>query len=244
MFNWVGLVILIFVIGIGDSARAEAVSIFGGGGAPRTALLGAPKTVVQDASFGASSLFIGRGEGGLFVDREEVAPAFADAAIVGMSGRAVQMIRHIIGQAESSRAGYDAVQHGARIKPPLLPTQMKVADIFKWIEATPGQPHAIGRYQFIPQTLRRLMRKLDVSAQQRFSPDLQDKLADVLLAEAGYHKVKSGQLSRHAFMNNLAKIWAGLPNDTGRSHYDGYAGNKASMTWAQYDAQMVRVFVR
>jgi hypothetical protein len=244
MFSWFGLVSLVFAIWIGGNARAEAVSIFGGGGTPRAALIGAPKTAVRDVSFGASSLFIGRGKGGLFVDRDEAAPAFANAAVAGMSGRAVQMIRHIIGQAESSRAGYDAVQHGARIKPPRLPTQMKVADIFKWIEATPGQPHAIGRYQFIPQTLRRLMRKLDLSAQQRFSPDLQDKLADVLLAEAGYHKVKSGQLSRHAFMNNLAKIWAGLPNDTGRSHYDGYAGNKASMTWAQYDAQMVRVFVQ
>ena len=242
MFNWLGLVCLAFAMSLGGIVRAEAVSIFDTGGTSRAALIGAPKNAIREASFGASSLFIGRGEGGLFVDREEAAPAFAEAATTGMSGRAVQMIRHIIGQAESSHAGYDAVQHGARIKTPRVPTQMTVADIFKWIEDTPGQPHAIGRYQFIPQTLRRLMRKLDLNAQQRFSPDLQDRLADVLLAEAGYHKVKGGELSRQAFMNNLAKIWAGLPNDTGRSHYDGYAGNKASMSWARYDAQMAQVF--
>lgn len=159
-----------------------------------------------------------------------------------MSGPTVTVIRDIIQQAESSRMGYDAVQHGARIKPPARPTQMTVAEIYQWIDETPGQPHAIGRYQFIPPTLRRVMRKIDADPNQLFSVGLQDSLADVLLKEAGYHEAKSGEMSRRAFMNNLAKIWAGLPNDTGRSHYHGFAGNKASMSWARFDAQMAQVF--
>jgi hypothetical protein len=43
-------------------------------------------------------------------------------------------------------------------------------------------------------------------------------------------------------MNNLAKIWAGLPNSTGKSHYHGYAGNQATMTWARFDAEMAMIF--
>ncbi len=201
---------------------------------------------------GTSSLFIGREGSSLFAEVERIervmAPRriqpIAGSEVAGMSGRPVMVIRDIIQQAESRRSGYDAVQHGARIKPPRLPTQMTVAEIYKWIDDTPGQPHAIGRYQFIPKTLRRVMRKIDADPNALFSRGLQDRLADVLLKEAGYHEAKSGQMSRRAFMNNLAKIWAGLPNETGKSHYHGYAGNKASMSWDRFDRQMAQVFTQ
>ena len=42
-------------------------------------------------------------------------------------------------------------------------------------------------------------------------------------------------------MDSLAKIWAGLPTSSGRSHYDGYAGNAATMSWAQFDDEMARI---
>ncbi len=244
MRSWSGILGMVFLVLAGTMARSEAVSLFAASAVSRGALYAAPATAVRNAALGANSLFIGRRGKSLFAEREEAAPAFARASTSGMTGNAVKRVRQIIGQAESSRAGYDAVQHGARVKPPRLPTQMTVAEIYDWIKATPGQPHAIGRYQFIPQTLRRVMRKIDASPQQRFSPMLQDMLADVLLAEAGYHEIESGRLSRRAFMNNLAKIWAGLPNDTGKSHYEGYAGNRASMTWARFDAQMAQVFAQ
>jgi hypothetical protein len=34
---------------------------------------------------------------------------------------------------------------------------MTIEQIYAWIKAILGQPHAIGRYQFIPATLRRLV---------------------------------------------------------------------------------------
>ncbi len=242
MREWLGGICTICALLAGTGLQAEAVSLFSAGVAVRSPLYEVAPQAARTAALGANSLFIGREGSSLFADRPETAPAFADATASGMTGDAVTLVRQIIGQAESHRAGYDAVQHGARIKPRDLPTQMTVAEIYDWIKATPGQPHAIGRYQFIPQTLRRVMKKIDAAPQQRFSPQLQDRLADVLLAEAGYHEAQSGRLSRRGFMNNLAKIWAGLPNDTGKSHYEGYAGNKASMTWARFDAQMAQVF--
>ncbi|MEL7092389.1 MAG: hypothetical protein AAFN94_11700, partial [Pseudomonadota bacterium] len=131
---------------------------------------------------------------------------------------------------------------GAWIKPDGPPTSLTLAEIYDWIDATPGMPHAIGRYQFIPPTLRRLVRALDLPLTTRFSPPVQDALAGLLLVEAGMDAFLAGELSRHGFMNNLAKIWAGLPNDTGKSHYHGYAGNKATMTWAYFDKRMAQMF--
>jgi muramidase (phage lysozyme) len=221
---------------------AGAITLLETGNKPRTALIVPTVPNGGSASLAPASLFIGRQGSSLFAEFDRANPVIAGLRKNGMSGRAVTVIREIIEEAESSRSGYDAVQHGARIKPPRLPTQMTVAEIYKWIDDTPGQPHAIGRYQFIPTTLRRVMRKIDASPDQRFSPGMQDRLADVLLAEAGYHEAKSGEMGRRSFMNNLAKIWAGLPNDTGRSHYHGFAGNRASMSWARFDTQMAQVF--
>ena len=220
-------------------ALAEAGSLFGASSfaVKREGLITPAKAVAPTGP----SLFVGRAATGLFADPPAHEPVFEDAALSVPYGNDVETIRHLIGQAESPRKGYDAVQHGARIKPGKNPTEMTIAEILQWIDATPGQPHAIGRYQFIPATLRRVVRKLGVNSGERFSPQMQDRLADVLLAEAGLHKFRAGEMSRVAFMNNLAKIWAGLPNSTGKSHYDGYAGNKATMSWARFDAAMARI---
>ena len=118
---------------------------------------------------------------------------------------------------------------------------MTLAEIEAWTRATPGQPHAIGRYQFIPATLRRLVREEGLSPATMFTPAVQDRLGDRLLAEAGLAEAMTGRLPRRTFMHNLAKIWAGLPTATGRSHYHGYAGNAATMTWAEYEAEMARI---
>jgi muramidase (phage lysozyme) len=222
---------------------AGALSLFETGRA-RGALIAPSEAIGRGQATEPSSLFIGREGASLFAVPPKVERVSLEPRSREVREDAVTIIRQIIEQAESRRDGYDAVQHGARVKPPRVPTQMSVAEIYAWIASTPGQPHAIGRYQFIPVTLRRVMKKIGASPQQRFSPQLQDQLADVLLAEAGFHDIKAGKLSRREFMNNLAKIWAGLPNDTGRSHYDGHAGNKASMTWAKFDVQMARAFAQ
>lgn len=210
----------------------------GGLGAPRAALAAPDQSRVSGRG---NSLFIGRDSAGFFADRPAHHPAFADVDVARITGRDVDVIRALIKEAESRRDGYDAVQHGARIAPPRPPTQMTIAQIFDWIADTPGQPHAIGKYQFIPKTLARVVKKAGVNQNARFSPAVQDRLADVLLAEAGLHRFRAGRLDRVTFMNNLAKIWAGLPNSSGQSHYHGYAGNKASITWARFDAVMQRI---
>ncbi len=224
-------------------ARAEAFSLIGQGtflqegrAAERLIRASAPA-----AGAGAPSLFRDRAEGGLFAPRAAAPGATMPAPTPALGSRAARL-KHLIASAEAGRDGYDAVQHGARARPGKPPTAMTLREIYRWIAATPGQPHAIGRYQMIPPTLKRLVAALGVGLDERFSPDLQDRLADLLLEEAGYGDFTTGRIERRAFMNNLAKIWAGLPNSSGRSHYHGHAGNRATMTWAHFDAEMARIF--
>ena len=178
---------------------------------------------------GAASLFRGRSSGGLFAPILSAPPS-------------VKQLFDLIASAEAGKAQYDAVQYGAKRKPPKKPTQMTIAEINAWIDATPGQPHAIGRYQMIPATLRRLVKHQGVKPQTRFSPELQDQLAHQLVEEAGYSAFLQGEMPRKTFMLNLAKIWAGLPTSSGKSYYEGYAGNSASLTWRHFQAEMQRIF--
>ena len=190
----------------------------------------------------SASLFIGV-DGRSFFRPYPVRRRASDGAVIlSATGGQIERLRTLISYAESRQDGYDAVQYGARIRPSKRPTDMTIGEIYGWIAATPGQPHAIGRYQFIPATLRRVVQHHDMPPETRFTPEVQDRLADVLLAEAGLNAFRAGQISRIAFMNNLAKVWAGFPNATGKSHYDGYAGNKASISWTQFDAEMRSIF--
>ena len=181
------------------------------------------------------SLFAGRQAGGIFA---AMPPRdLIDSPAPG--GRVTARLRDLIARAEAGPAGYDAVQGGAYKPPPERPTRMTLRDIFDWIEATPGQHHAIGRYQIIPDTLRRLVARARLGPGTRFSPAVQDRLADLLLADAGLGAVRRGEMPRDGFLLNLAKIWAGLPTRSGRSYYHGVAGNRAVLSYDSY-ARAVR----
>lgn len=232
-------------------ASAERGSLFAGtAAAPLISMTGS-----REAAARGGSLFVGQASSGLFAPWPERAPEEVQpvAAVVapqaitlppGMRGSSgqVALLQDLIASVEAGRMGYDAVQHGARVRPDRLPTQMRIADIDAWVRATPGQPHAIGRYQFIPSTFRRLVRELGVPADAQFTPAVQDLMAERLLEQAGLTDFRTGAIGRTTFMNNIAKVWAGLPNSSGQSHYHGYAGNAAGMTWARYENAMLGIF--
>ncbi|MBS8224974.1 hypothetical protein [Vannielia litorea] len=208
-----------------------------------------PLAARSGADIGAGpSLFAGLQQGGFFAplpqrrDMQQDRPTLAPRR--GWTTEAVyaDWIRGLIAEAEAGAAGYDAVVLSAKVKPPRRPTELTLAEIYAWIEDTPGQNHAIGRYQFIPVTLRRLVDHLGAPLEVRFSPEVQDALADQLLQEAGLAQLLAGTMPRKTFMNRLAAIWAGLPTSSGKSHYHGHAGNKATMSWGRFEAEMAKFF--
>lgn len=248
---WYAIVFVAALILVPTINNAEMASLLGGDGfqnARHSLLKTNDHALVADETGGAGSLFSGKGGLGLFAPHPKRAPEVVQHAsleqppFISTTAPPATRVLHFISLAEAGAKGYDAVQHGANRRPSRPPTQMTIAEIYQWIDRTPGQPHAIGRYQFIPATLRRLVRELQLGPNQTFSPQVQDRLAQVLLNDAGFQEVSRGKITRRSFMNNLARIWAGLPNSTGKSHYHGYAGNRATMTWARFDAEMRAIF--
>ena len=157
------------------------------------------------------------------------------------SSRADQVLS-LIGFAEAGKLQYNAVHMSAKRRPKKRPTEMTLGEVFHWIRRTPGQQHAIGRYQFIPSTLAMLTDRAGVSLKTQFDPYLQDKLGIMLMRDAGYEKFLRGEMTLSKFMDNLAWIWAGLPLRNGRSAYRGVAGNRATISRDFYAAQMRKIF--
>lgn len=159
-----------------------------------------------------------------------------------LQGDELNKLMDLISRAESPHLGYDSVQKLARVQPPKRPSQMTLGGIFHWIHRTPGQHHAIGRYQVIPKTLAFVSGELGLEASTRFDRRTQDRIAAFLIREAGYEDFRARRLTRHVFMDNLAHVWAGLPLANGRSAYHGIAGNKATLSRYEYESAMAAIF--
>ncbi len=158
------------------------------------------------------------------------------------NGTKVDQLFAVIARAESPRAGYNAIHLSARRLPAKKPTEMTLCEVFAWIKATPKQHHAIGRFQIIPSTLASLQRRLDLPCSTPFNKPTQDRMASLLIADAGYHDLHGGRITQSRFMDNLARIWAGLPLASGKSAYHNYAGNRATISRAFYEKQITKIF--
>ena len=94
-----------------------------------------------------------------------------------------------------------------------------------------GELFAVGAFQFIPETLAEVVRKMNLGMDMVFSRELQDDMARHLIfggrrrVLAGYLRGEHDDIKGAAL--DLAKEWASFPNpDTGNSYYG--SGNKAS----------------
>lgn len=87
---------------------------------------------------------------------------------------------------------------------------------------------AVGGYQFLYKTTRGLKESMGLTGKEKFTPELQDRMADTLLEQRGLSKFQSGQMSKRQFALRLSQEWAALPNpNTGRSFYAGDGLNKS-----------------
>lgn len=92
-----------------------------------------------------------------------------------------------------------------------------------------GISSAIGKYQFIQDTLKEAIKGLGLKGDEKFTPEIQDKLAIWLLKNrTSFDKWASGEADPAAFQNELASQWASIPNTSGKSAYAGDGVNNAS----------------
>ncbi len=130
--------------------------------------------------------------------------------------------------------GYDDYERRIPRAPPKPLTAMSVGEVLDWqtrVRAAGAPSTAAGGYQFIRDTLARLVRTHGIARTTRFDAALQDRLAGLLIAECG----TPGPPANHPrYGNCLAGIWAALPltygPQRGHSAYRGVAGNRALTT--------------
>lgn len=108
---------------------------------------------------------------------------------------------------------------------------------------------AIGRYQIIYKTLAGLRKQMSLSGNEKFTPELQDKMALQLLRNRGYERFRSGKMSLTEFALQLAQEWASIPVivstqgqkrrvQAGESHYAGDGLNKSHVSPKQVIAAL------
>lgn len=108
-------------------------------------------------------------------------------------------------------------------------TIKEVQDLQKKMVASNGVSSAIGKYQFIQTTLREAVKALGLDPNEKFSPEVQDKLALWLLKNrTSFDKWATGEGDAAAFQNELASQWASVPNTSGKSAYAGDGVNNAT----------------
>ena len=116
---------------------------------------------------------------------------------------------------KEARGSYDTIYDGIRAEdhPNRPVTQMTINEVLAWQDSIDSRypSEAVGGYQFLEDTLRRLVEQEGLTGGELFDGAMQDRLAIRLMRDAGLDGFQSGELSPADFGNNLAKIWAGLP---------------------------------
>ena len=108
-------------------------------------------------------------------------------------------------------------------------TDKTINEVIEWQENRGKASNAAGRYQFIPSTLRGLVRNLpEIDGTEKFSPEMQDKLAIALLEEKGLSEVIAGNKSVDSFVDGIAQVWQAFKNTDGVGAIDNELG-KASV---------------
>jgi muramidase (phage lysozyme) len=80
---------------------------------------------------------------------------------------------------------------------------------------------AIGRYQIVRTTLRKIKKQMGLKDDVKFTPEIQDQMAMHLLKGRGLDKWMAGKMSDKAFITNLSREWASLPKSSGGGYYKG-----------------------
>ena len=98
---------------------------------------------------------------------------------------------------------------------------------------------AIGRYQYVQKTLRGLRQDLGIKGDEKFTPEMQDRLATESMQRRGLLDWEAGTLPDADFQYWLSQEWAGLPKDSsGLSYHNGFNGNRATISDLNVDASL------
>jgi hypothetical protein len=173
---------------------------------------------------------------------------FGNGGPSGISG-AGGPLGQLIARGESGARGYNAYNRGFANQPAqqIDFSTMSLGQVVAAQSRAAGDPNrlfAVGKYQIIPSTMRDAIARLQLSSNRMFTPDLQETLfRDYLIAikrpqvKAFITGAGSGSLVSAELALALEFASVADPN-TGRSHYGGSGGNRASISVAETAAAL------
>jgi LysM repeat protein len=142
-------------------------------------------------------------------------------------------LKNEIAKGEGGYNSYNRGKAGDTPNPAIDITKLTVGEVMQRQKGSPGRPRdffAVGKYQFVPQTLAAAVRfkRSGVSKTDLFSPETQEKLFPYLLYKqpAVINYLNGTSNSIEDAVNGLAAEFASLPNTSGVGNYDKKAGNK------------------
>lgn len=147
-----------------------------------------------------------------------------------MTDSAVAPILKLIGYTEGTaeRRGYnETLGYGAYTGGDKELTKMTLGQIKQLQSQMLAHPNnkwnssALGQYQIVGKTLRKLQQEMGLSDDVLFDAKTQDAMAVQLLKGRGLDAWLSGKMTDKAFMDNLSKEWASLPTSGGKGYYSG-----------------------
>ncbi len=180
----------------------------------------------EDKAKGLARMFAG-----LFSDEEEEAAGQDGPASNERTARsgaipsaqdmanAPRTLLDLIAGAEGVKHGYDTAFGNKEV--PL--TTMTVRNVIKWQEKSldnGAMASPVGRYMIKQSTLAGLAEQMGV-LDEKFTPELQDKMAVALMKGRGLDAFREGGITAAEFANNMAMEWSTLPLENGESYYKG-----------------------
>jgi muramidase (phage lysozyme) len=153
------------------------------------------------------------------------APQVQPAPPSNNTSQQMQNIRNLIQRAEITPGAenpYD-IQQGEGKKAAVELTKMTVDQVLALQDQRrkkglkKGESTAVGAYQIVQGTLKEKIAQLKIQGDEMFDKDLQDRLADSLIKQAGYDEYAANPTpdAKKAFVNRLSGLWAGIPKDAG-----------------------------
>lgn len=162
-----------------------------------------------------------------------------------------------IGKAETARDGLAAYRTIIGHREDQIPKPIIDMTVDELIAAQLGwgkrwKSSAAGKYQIIRKTLVGLKAALKLTGKEKFTPELQDRLALELLRQRGFDKAVDGKLGQDAFALAIAKEWASMPVlkavqgasrkvARGQSFYAGDGLNKSLVSADEFEAVLSAV---
>jgi len=156
---------------------------------------------------------------------------------------AVGEVLDFIGRYEA-RGLYD-MRNGDSRDPAIL--DMTINEVLRYQNNRRSWPRsastAIGRYQYTQGTLRWVTGLMGVDRNtQKFDRDFQDELCTYdMRNRCKLDDWLAGRIESDEFVNELAQVWASIPNSSNRSQYRGIAGNRRGIDFSNAVAQLDRI---